>query len=142
VSTSTTALTTTFSSTTTTSSVCPPNATITIKVVDVQGNPIQGATVVLTPTASTSCLTGPVQGVTNSQGLVSFTVPALAYTVTVSKGGVSSSQTVTVSTAGQVFTITLNVTQGGMIPGFPLESILAGILLGVATLVVLRHRRR
>ena len=32
----------------------------------------------------------------------------------------------------------LNVTPGGMIPGFPIESILAGIVVGACTLVILR----
>jgi hypothetical protein len=46
-----------------------------------------------------------------------------------------------VTTAGQMFTLSLNVSPGGMIPGFPLESILAGIVVGVGTLVLLRRRR-
>jgi hypothetical protein len=40
-----------------------------------------------------------------------------------------------------VFTLTLNVTPGGLIPGFPVESILAGIIVGIGTLVLLRRRR-
>ena len=139
VSTSTTALTTTISSTTT--PVCPPNATVTIKVVDSQGNPLSGVTVVLTPPAFTTCLSGPVQGVTDSQGLVSLTVPPGTYTVTLTKSGVTSTQSITVSSSGQMFTVTLNVSPGGMIPGFPLESILAGVMVGVGTLVLLRRRR-
>ena len=139
VSTSTTALTTTISSTTT--PVCPPNVTISIKVVDNQGNPVSGVNVVLTPVAFTPCLPGPVQGVTNSQGLVNFTLPPGTYTVTLTKNGVTSTQSITAVSSGQMFTLTLNVSPGGMIPGFPLESILAGIVVGVGTLVLLRRRR-
>jgi hypothetical protein len=40
-----------------------------------------------------------------------------------------------------MFTVTLNVSPGGMIPGFPIESILAGIVVGIGTLVLLRRRR-
>jgi len=139
VSTQTTALTTTISSTTT--PVCPPNVTVTIKVVDNQGNPLSGVNVVLTPPAFTPCLPGPLQGVTNSQGLVTFTLPPGTYTVTLTKNGVTSTQSITVTSAGQAFTLTLNVSPGGMIPGFPIESILAGIIVGVGTLVLLRRRR-
>ncbi|MGA3108420.1 MAG: carboxypeptidase-like regulatory domain-containing protein [Candidatus Bathyarchaeia archaeon] len=140
VSTSTTALTTTFSSTT--SIVCPSNVTVSIKVVDSQGNPLSGVNVVVTPAAFTTCLPGPLQGVTNSQGLVTFTLPPGTYTVALSKNGVTSTQSITVTTSGgQVFTLTLNVTQGGLIPGFPVESILAGIIVGIGTLVLLRRRR-
>jgi len=139
ISTSTTALTTTISSTTT--PVCPPNVTISIKVVDNQGNPLSGVNVVLTPPAFTPCLPGPLQGVTDSSGLVTFTLPPGTYTVTLTKNGVTSTQSITVTTSGQMFTLPLNVSPGGMIPGFPLESILAGIVVGVGTLVLLRRRR-
>jgi len=140
VSTSTTALTTTFSSTT--NITCPPNATVTIKVVDNQGNPVSGADVTLTPASATPCLSGPVQGVTNSQGLVTFTVPPGSYSVTITKNGVTNTYTINITGNGQVFTLTLNITPGGLIPGFPLESILAGLLAGVGTLALLRRRRR
>jgi len=139
VSTSTTALTTTISSTTT--PVCPPNVTISINVVNSQGNPLSGVNVVLTPVAFTTCLPGAVQGVTNSQGLATFTLPPGTYTVTLTKNGVTSTQSITVASSGQMFTLTLNVSPGGMIPGFPIESILAGIMVGVGTLVLVRRRR-
>jgi photosystem II stability/assembly factor-like uncharacterized protein len=140
VSTSTTALTTTFSSTT--SITCPPNVTITIKAVDNQGNPVSGVNVVLTPASSTPCLSGPVQAVTNSQGIATFTVPPGTYSATLSKGSVTNTQSITIASSGQVFTISLNITPGGLIPGFPLESILAGFVIGIGTLAVLRRRRR
>ena len=139
VSTSTTALTTTISST---SAGCPPNVTVTVKVSDPQGSPVQGATVLLTPAAITQCISGAVQGVTDSQGLVTFTVPSGTYTATISKGSATTTQTITITTTGQVFSQTLNITQGGLIPGFPLESILAGIVVGIGTLALLRRRRR
>ncbi|MGP8068746.1 MAG: Loki-CTERM sorting domain-containing protein [Candidatus Bathyarchaeia archaeon] len=139
ISTSTTALTTTISSTTT--PVCPPNVTISIKVVDNQGNPLSGVNVVLTPPAFTPCLAGPLQSVTDSSGLVTFMLPPGTYTITLTKNGVTSTQPITVVSSGQMFTLPLNVSPGGMIPGFPLESILAGIVVGVGTLVLLRRRR-
>jgi hypothetical protein len=121
--------------------VCPPNVTISINVVNNQGSPLSGVNVVLTPVAFTPCLTGPMQGVTNSQGLAAFTLPPGAYTVALTKNGVTSTQSITAASAGQTFTLTLNVSPGGMIPGFPIESILAGIMVGVGTLVLLRRRR-
>jgi hypothetical protein len=82
-----------------------------------------------------------VQGVTNSQGLATFTLPPGTYSAALTKNGVTSTQSITVASSGQTFTLTLNVSPGGMIPGFPLESILAGIMVGVGTLVLLRRRR-
>ena len=141
VSTQTTALTTTYSSTT--NITCPPNVTVTIKAVDNQQNPVSGADVTLTPASFTTCLPGPVQGDTNAQGVVAFTLPPGTYTVTISKNGVTSTYTINITSSGQVFSLALNITQGtGLIPGFPLESILAGLIAGVATLVLLRRRRR
>jgi hypothetical protein len=114
--------------------------TISIKAVDNQGNPVSGANVVVTPVAP--CVpTGSQSGVTNSQGLVTFTLPTGVYAVSSSKNGVSATQSVTVSSSGQVFTIPLNISPGGLIPGFPIESIVAGILLGFGTLMILRRRR-
>jgi len=139
VSTSTVAVTTTISSIIVPK--CPPNVTATLKMVDSQGNPIEGVTAVLTPAAFTPCLSASVEGVTNAQGTVTFTLPPGTYTVAVSKGSFSSTQTITISTSGGVFTITLNISPGGLIPGFPLESILAGIALGTSALVLLRRRR-
>ena len=141
-----TASTSTIASTTTISStivpVCPPNVTVSIKAVDSQGNPISGVNVVVTPLAFTPCLSSPLQAATNSQGLVTFTLPTgWTYSVALSKGGTTSTQSITPSSTGQVFTLTLNVSPGGLIPGFPLESILAGLMLGVCTLALLRRRR-
>jgi len=138
-STSTTAVTTTTASTV--SIECPSNVTVSVKVVDTQGNPVSNANVVLTPAIFTPCLPSTVQGVTNSQGLATFTVPPGTYSAAVSKNGVSTTQTISIASSGQVFTLTLNVTQGGLIPGFPLESIVTGIILGIGTLVLVRRRR-
>jgi hypothetical protein len=136
-STSTTAITTTISSTI--QLICPPNVTVTVKVVDSQGNPVSGVNVVVTPTVFT-CLPSALQSVTNSQGIVTFTLPAGTYGVSLSKGGATSTQTISPSSGGQVFTLTLS-TQGGLIPGFPIESILAGIVVGVTALVLMRRRK-
>ena len=138
--TSTTAITTTISSTIV--PVCPPNVTVSIKAVDNQGNPVSGVNVVVTPPAFTSCLPSSLQVITNSQGLANFTLPAgWTYSVTLSKNGASSTQSISPSSAGQVFTLPLSTGPSGLIPGFPLESILAGIVLGVCTLAFLRRRR-
>jgi hypothetical protein len=97
---------------------------------------------VVAPPGFTSCLPSSLQAATNSQGLVTFTLPAnWTYSIALSKAGVSSTQSILPSSTGQVFSLTLNVSPGGLIPGFPLESILAGIVLGVCTLVLLRRRR-
>ena len=136
-STSTTAITTTISSTV--QLICPPNVTISVKVVDSQGNPVSGVNVVVTPTVFT-CLPSALQSVTNSQGIVTFTLPPGTYGVSLSKGGATSTQTISPSSGGQAFTLTLS-TQGGLIPGFPIESILAGIVLGVTALVLMRRRK-
>jgi len=138
-STSTTAVTTTTASTV--SIACPQNVTISIKVADSQGNPVSNANVVLTPAIITPCLSSPVQGVTNAQGVATFTVPPGTYSAALSKNGASTTQTITVTSSGEVFTLTIT-TQGGLVPGFPLESILAGLVVGVSTLVMLRRRRR
>ena len=141
VSTQTTALTTTYSSTT--NVTCPTNVTGTVKVVDNQQNPVSGADVTLTPASFSTCLPGSIQGVTNAQGVVTFTLPAGTYSVTISKNGVTSTYTINITSSGQVFSLGLNITQGtGLIPGFPFESILAGLIAGVGTLVLLRRRRR
>jgi hypothetical protein len=95
--------------------------------------------------AFTPCLPSSLQATTNSKGLANFTLPAgpgWVYSVTLSKNGASSTQSISPSSSGQVIPLTLNISPGGLIPGFPLESILAGILLGVCTLALLRRRRR
>jgi hypothetical protein len=63
--------------------------------------------------------------------------------VTITKNGVTSTYTINITSSGQVFQLALNITQGtGLIPGFPIESILAGLIAGVGTLALLRRRRR
>jgi hypothetical protein len=52
---------------------------------------------------------------------------------------VSTATSMTTTTS--ITTVTSSVAGGG-IPGFPLESILAGLVFGLATLSVLRRRRR
>ena len=138
VSTVTTAI-TAITSSTTISPVCPGNVTISIKALDSQGNPVSGVNVVVTPVAP--CVpTGSQTGVTNSQGIVTFTLPTGVYAVSASKNGASATQSITVnSSSGQVFSISLNISPG-LIPGFPIESILAGIVLGLAALILLRRR--
>ncbi len=128
VSTSTTVVSTSF---TTTIFTVPGKVQISIKVVDSGGNAVSGANVTI-PSLG-------LQGITNSQGIVTFTVPLGPYAVTISKGTVSASPSISVTGNGQTFTVTLAVGGPG-IPGFPFESILAGILLGLAALMLVRRR--
>jgi hypothetical protein len=130
--TSTTATTgTTFTSSTSTS-VQPANITISIKVVNNQANPVQGVNVTI-PSLG-------LQGLTNSQGLVTFTLPPGTYPVTFSQGSNSATQSISPSSNGQQFTVTLNT--GAGIPGFPVESIIAGVVGGVVAITLLRRRRK
>jgi hypothetical protein len=109
----------------------PSNITISIKVVNNQGTVLQGITVTIPALG--------LQGVTNSQGIVTFTLPPGNYAVTFSQGSTSGTQTITAASDGQQFTVTLNVSSS--IPGFPVESIIAGIVGGVIALMLLRRRR-
>jgi photosystem II stability/assembly factor-like uncharacterized protein len=132
VSTSTTALTATTAATFTSGITVPPaNVTISIKVVNSQGNPVQGVTVTIASLG--------LQGVTNSQGLVTFTLPPGTYVVTFSQGANSGTQSISPASNGQTFTVTINTGSG--IPGFPVESIVAGVVGGVVALMLLRRRR-
>lgn len=131
VSTSTSAVTLT---TTTSTNTSPGSMTITIKVVNNQGNSVQGVTVSI-PTLGLSA-------VTDSQGAATFTIPPGTYSINLTQGSTSTTLTITVTTTGQVFTVTFNPSGPGGIPGFPAESILAGAIVGLVTLTVLRRRRR
>jgi photosystem II stability/assembly factor-like uncharacterized protein len=131
LSTSTIASTTTISTTTSVFTV-PGTVQVTIKVVDGSGNAVQGANVTIAALG--------LKGVTNSQGVVTFTVPLGTYALVISKGSASANPSVNVVSSGQTFTLTLPVAGAG-IPGFPVESILAGIIVGLAALSLLRRRR-
>lgn len=130
VSTSTTGVTTTY---TTSVVTAPGTVPVTIKVVDNLGNPVQGANVTI-PSLG-------LQALTNSQGLVTFNVPLGTYTVNISKGSSTASPSINVVSAGQTFTLSLSGGGGG-IPGFPIESIAAGILVGLVALGLVRRGRR
>jgi len=131
VSTSTTAVT----AITGTSSV-PAGVQVSIKLTDNQGNPVSGVN------ANIPSVSG-AQGVTNQQGIVTFTLPPGTYTVNLSKGANSETLTINVTSNGQTFTTTAPGSSGGTpgIPGFPVESIIAGIIGGVFALMLLRRRR-
>ena len=134
VSTQTTAVTSTI---TTSVSTVPGTVQITIKVVDSLGNAVQGATVSI-PSLG-------MQGQTDSQGTVTFTVPLGTYTVTITKGSGSASPSINVVSSGQTFTLTLASGGAGPsagIPGFPVESIAAGLFLGLMALLLARRKRR
>lgn len=128
VSTSTVAFTSTTSGVT-----VPGMVQITIKVIDSLGNAVQGANVTI-PSLG-------LQAVTNSQGIVTFTVPLGTYTVNVSKGSSSASPSINVVAPSQTFILTLPGGGAG-VPGFPVESIAAGIFLGIMALMLLRRKRR
>lgn len=123
-----------FTTTSTTSVVTVPgNVQMTIKVVDSLGNAVQGANVTIASLG--------LKGLTDSQGTITFTVPLGSYTVNVSKTSSSASPTINVVTTGQTFTLTLPGGSAG-IPGFPIESIAAGLFLGMIALILVRRRRR
>jgi hypothetical protein len=103
-----------------------------ITVLDNQGNPVSGANVTI-PSLG-------LQAVTNAQGIATFTLPPGNYLVTVSKGAYSQTLTINVTGPGQTFTVDKFGAPGG-IPGFPFESIIAGISVGLLTLMVLRRKR-
>jgi len=129
---STTAFTTQVSTSASTNVTLPSsNITISIKVVNNQGTPLQGVNVAIPALGLTS--------VTNSQGIVNFSLLPGTYAVTFSQGSTSGTQTISPASNGQQFTVTLNAGTG--IPGFPVESIVAGIVGGVMALMLLRRRR-
>jgi len=111
----------------------PSNITISIKAVNSQGTVLQGVTVAIPALG--------LQGVTNSQGIVNFTLLPGTYAVTFSQGSTSTTQTITAASNGQQFTSTPPLNIGTSIPGFPVESIIAGIVGGVIALMLLRRRR-
>lgn len=135
ISTSASATVSTITVTTTTSSLPPAAVAISIKVVDNQGNPVQGANVTI-PSLG-------LQGLTNAQGIVTFTVPPGTYSVIITKG-TSATSTITVASGCQTFVLTLPVggIGGGGIPGFPVESVIGGLGAGLLVLSVIRRRRK
>jgi photosystem II stability/assembly factor-like uncharacterized protein len=127
-------ITTTATATVTTT---PTTIQINVKVVDSQGNPVQGATVAI-PSLGLS-------GVTDSNGIVTFNVIPGTYSVTVTRAGTTSTVSISPSSNGQTFTLTLS--GGGFgpssgIPGFPVESVAAGLFLGLMALLLARRKRR
>ena len=122
---------TTTATTTTTVTTTPTTIQFNVKVVDTQGNPVQGATVSI-PSLGLSA-------VTNSSGIVTFNVIPGTYNVAVTRAGTTSTVSINPSSNGQTFTITF--AGGAGIPGFPVESILAGVILGLVALGLLRRVR-
>jgi hypothetical protein len=117
----------------TVTSLTTANVQATIKVVDSQGNPVSGANVTI-PSAG-------LQGVTDAQGIATFTLPLGSYSVTISKGAYSQTQTINVTGTGQTFTVDKFGAPGG-IPGFPFESIIAGLAGALLALGLIRRRRK
>jgi hypothetical protein len=132
ISTSTAATVSTTTLTTTTSSVAPATVTVSIKVVDSQGNPVQGTNVTIASLG--------LSGITNSQGIVTFTLPPGTYSITLAKSGSSASSTISPTSNGQTFQITFSGGSAG-IPGFPVESVIGGLVAGLIALSVVRRRR-
>jgi len=99
------------------------------------------------PTAVTSVTTVPVTVTSTATSTQSVTVTSTVATSTVSTQ-VTSTQSVSttttyVSTTSETTTGTMTVIPPpAPIPGFPMESILAGLFAGAAALLVLRRRRR
>jgi len=101
------------------------------------------------PVATTTISTVPVTVTSTSTTIQSVTSTSTVATTTVSTQvtstlTVSGTTTTYVSTASETTTVTGTVTippGPGPIPGFPLESILAGLVAGATALFVLRRRR-
>ena len=129
-----TAATSTLVSTTTvtmtTSSMPPATVTISIKITDNQGNPVQGANVTLPSLGLSS--------ITNAQGIVTFTLPPGVYPITITKNGISASSTI--DTSNPQIVVKFSGGNAG-IPGFPVESVIGGFAAGLLTLIVIKHRR-
>jgi hypothetical protein len=113
--------------------VAPVAVTVSIKVVDSQGNPVQGANVTIASLGLSS--------VTNAQGIVTFTLPPGTYSVTVTRNGSSASSTINPTINGQTFVLTFSGGSAG-IPGFPVESVIGGLVAGLLTLIVIKRRQR
>jgi hypothetical protein len=128
VSSSTTAITTTVSTSFTAS-----NVLVSVKAVDNQGNPVSGVNVTIASLG--------LHGLTDSQGIVTFTVPPGIYMVTLTRGTNSVTQTLNATSSGQTFTMTAPPLSGGAVPGFPIESIVAGVSIGLLALAILRRHR-
>ena len=70
-------------------------------------------------------------------------IPTTTTTTTSLTSTVTTTITGTITTTGTTTTTSTTTTApGGPVPGFPIESILAGLVAGVAVLAVLRHRPR
>jgi hypothetical protein len=135
VSTSTTAVTSvTATAVSTATSTTAGTVQVTIKVVDSQGNPDPGVNVAIASLG--------LQGVTNSQGIVIFNLPPGTYVVTLTKGANSGTPSINVTGPGQTFTLIFGQAGFGGIPGFPVESILAGLAAGLLCLGLIGHRRK
>jgi len=99
------------------------------------------------PGAVTSLVTIPVTVTSTATATQSVTATSTVATTTVSTAvtsteTLSATTTVFVSTATTTVTGTATIVPGPGIPGFPIESILAGLVAGSVTLFVLRKRRR
>ena len=95
------------------------------------------------PTAVTSVTTVPVTVTSTTTSTQSVTATSTVTTATVSTQ-VTSTQSVSTTATSWVTTTGTStiILPPGPIPGFPMESILAGLVAGAAALLVLRRRRR
>jgi len=90
---------------------------------------------------TTLTVTSTVGTTTTATASVTQTSTVTTATTTVSTG-TTQTQTTTQSVTTTVIASTVTVGPPGPIPGFPIESILAGILSGLVALTLLRRRRR
>jgi FtsP/CotA-like multicopper oxidase with cupredoxin domain len=113
---------------------------IKITVRDSSGTPVQGASVSSTSTPSGQAT---LTGTTGSDGVVTFNdVAPGAYTMQASKSGYVA-QTVTATVAvgeTQQQSVMLQMESTG-VPGYPFESVVVGLLVVVAALLLLGKRR-
>lgn len=96
-------------------------------------------TTVSTATITTTSTTTSTQSVTATSTVATSTVSTQVTSTQTVSGTTTTYTTVTTQTT---VTSTVTVTPPAPIPGFPIESILAGLVAGAAGLFVLRRRRR
>lgn len=113
-------------------------------------NQITTTTIPITTTTTSSSTTTTASSTTTSTSVTSSTsVPQV--TITVSQTSTSSTTQLSTSTSASQSVVTVTVSSSSSlstplvvpaIPGFPLESIIAGIMIGLSVLVLLRVRRK
>jgi hypothetical protein len=118
----------------------PSRGSLRVTVRDASGSPVQGASV-----SSTSAPSGQaaLTGTTGSDGIVTFSdVAPGSYALQASKSGLVTGAVSAAVAAGETQqpSVTLQAASAG-IPGYPYESVVVGILVVAAALLLLGRRR-